>query len=195
MAIERGVDWGRPGQLPAAAPVASSDREAAAFYDRGQKVIGVRAGDLARTLGVRESFTADKAAQLLPVDVLRVALDGGSELTAVAHVSIGRWLSSGFTLIMNAAFVGDRNAAPRAHPGDGKANIVSFEMNLIDRVKARSRMRNGSHIPHPGVGLKRVSDGLLTFKSSQRVALDGVAVGRARSVAFRIEPEALTVGV
>jgi len=193
--IERGKAWGSSGELPKGAPVAESDAEAAQLFSQAQ-IIGLHYGDLARTLGVRPGSPPSATQQLLPIDVVSVQLDEAQTFRAVAHVQIGyRWRQPPFVALMNAAFIGDCNLAPRAHPGDGKIDVVTMSLRPADRIKAWRRMATASHLPHPDIRVERRTGGTVEFGRALPVLVDGKPVGKARSVTYSIEPEPLIVAV
>ena len=200
MAIEKGQTWGTPGVLPATAPVVSSDAALAALIDpggqSGELIVGLDGGDLARTLGVRGPFDRGTAKQLLPVDAILIELDDGSMYVCVAHTVAGDLLRTrGTVAIMNAAFIGPYNLAPRAHPGDGKADVVGFDLGLADRFKARSRMATGAHVPHPHIPVNRRVSGLVELGRRFRITIDGQRCGRSETLRYTVIPEAVTVAV
>jgi len=96
---------------------------------------------------------------------------------------------------MNAAFVGDRNVAPRAHPGDGVIDEVTLALPVKDRLRAWKRMVSGQHVPHPGISIRRRSEGRVCFDRALPVSVDGVACGRTRSITYQVLPSALLVAV
>lgn len=97
--------------------------------------------------------------------------------------------------IMNAAFIGTRNIAPRAHPGDGKVDVVTMQLSPSDRFKAIRRMKTGSHLPHPDISVNRRKHGKLEFSRPRPIRIDGVAKGRASAVEYTVEADAYTIAV
>jgi diacylglycerol kinase family enzyme len=200
VAIAKGEQWGHPGLLPPGAPIASSDADAASYLQTAAssatRTIGLEAGDLARTLGLRAPYDPNSSKHLVPVDALEVELDDGSVHLAIAHVVIGslRW-RRGAVAIMNAAFIGTRNIAPRAHPGDGKVDVVHLDLDLSDRAKAWKRMATGTHVPHPNVTIRQRRDGVLDLDRSSRIHVDGRSVGSSVAVRYRVIPGAIVVAV
>ena len=196
MVIGKGQDWGYGGHLPDDAPVVSSDAEAARLIGGGHEVIGVTGGDLARTLGIKAPYDRTALKHLVPIDALQIDLDDGSTHTCVAHAIIGSLvLHEHSAAVMNAAFVGRHNVAPRAHPGDGKADVVTFRLGLGDRIKAWQRMRTGTHVPHPDIDVTRRETGRVELPQRQSVRIDGRMCGRSRTLTFRVVPEAIVVAV
>lgn len=201
MPIEKGQDWGYDGSLSADAPVIGSDRDAARLVEQGLPdhlpvSVGLVAGDLARTLGVRESFDPHQGTFLLPVDAVRIQLDDESEHIAAAHAIIGNPVADRHVVVvMNAAFIGKYNVAPRSHPGDGKADVVTFRLRFSDRFKATQRMASGSHLPHPDIALRQRSDGSVQMDRPRPVWIDGRRVGRSRTMQFTVLPDAMLIAV
>ena len=201
MPIEKGQDWGYEGTLGPTAPVVGTDRDAARLVTQASPhdlpvKLGVSAGDLARTLGVRESFDPYEGNCLVPVDVLRVELEDRSEHVAAAHVIVGHPLvDRHVVVVMNAAFIGKRNVAPRSHPGDGKADVVTFRLGPTDRFKALQRMVTGSHLPHPDITLRQRGSGTVEMARPRPVWIDGRRAGRSRTLEFAVLADAMIVAV
>lgn len=196
LAIVKGQDWGRPGRLPADAPVAANDRAAAELVGGSHGVIGLQGGDLARTLGIRTPYVPSATTQIVSIDAIEVELDDGATHICVAHALIGRpVLDRTWVALMNAAFIGARNVAPRAHPGDGRIDVVSVDLDVGDRLEARRRMITGTHVPHPGIDVRRRISGRVEFPRRRWVRIDGQRCGRSRTMAFRVLPAAIEIAV
>jgi len=196
MSIAKGQEWGRPGRLPVDAPVASGDADAAGLTDGPHRIIGLDGGDLARTLGMRAPYRRGGDKQIVPVDVVEVELDDGTTHRFVAHAVLGRpFVGREATAIMNAAFIGEHNLAPRAHPGDGRVDVVRLDLPVGDRLEARRRSATGSHLPHPGVSIRSASDGRVELSGRRPVTIDGRRCGRSSSLDFRVLPGAIEIAV
>lgn len=205
MPIERGQDWGEPGGLPDDGVVVGSDAEARAVVEAARRAgerpppLGLLDGDLARTLGGTgdETRMRSAAARRLPVDLGSVLLDG-RQFWFVAHLVARRsWWRGRLVAVMNAQYRGDWDVAPRAHPGDARLDLLDVDssFSLADRVKARRRLRHGTHVPHPMLRQLRVTAWQERFDQPLAVWLDGQALGSVRDVSLRVEPDALTVVV
>jgi diacylglycerol kinase family enzyme len=96
---------------------------------------------------------------------------------------------------MNAEFLGRWDVAPRGHPGDGRVEVLDADLPLGDRVKARSRLRTGTHLPHPDIATRSVRAWQSDLAPPLDVWLDGTPMGRAEHLSVRVEPDALTVVV
>jgi hypothetical protein len=203
--IARGQAWGELGPLPDDGVVVRSDAEAAAVVAAARAEgtdpppIGLLGGDLCRTVGGRGDVArlrTDDAARLT-VDLLVVRLDDGPEHVVVAHALAHRRfaLLGPLVAVMNAAWVGEWNVAPRAHPNDGLAEVVHADLSVGDRLKARRRLPSGTHVPHPRIRVERRAACTLELGRRVPVRLDGLVAGRARRLHVRIEPDALRVVV
>jgi diacylglycerol kinase family enzyme len=204
MGIARNEDWGRRGALPASGLVVHDDAAAGALLHDARRsgsvapTVGLLGGDLCATLGGRgdaERLRSSEATRVL-VDAIEVRLDDGAPRHAVAHVIARRsWWRGRTVAVMNAAWLGRWNVAPRAHPGDGLLDLLDGDLPLGDRWKARTRLPLGTHVPHPRISVGRTRRSELAFDPPLDVWLDGVRAGRARRLEVVVLPEALTVVV
>jgi diacylglycerol kinase family enzyme len=158
-------------------------------------MFGLHGGDLHRTLGApspERRHTAD--AMRLPIDVARVVLDGETDCF-VAHLVAGRgpWFRCRTVMVMNAAFVGEANLGPRAHPGDGLLDVIDGRLGWLDRRAARRRFGSGTHVPHPDLSQARVATWSTTFDRPVPVRLDGELVGSFRRIHAELVPDAVVV--
>ncbi len=200
MTIKPGAAWGEAVPVPSDLPVVPTDRDAREFVlrqrERGSTLrpIGLGGGDLARTMGGgRERFTG--TVTKATVDLLRV--QAGERVTwAVAHVIARRaWRSGEVLFAMNAEFFGEYDVAPRSHPNDGKVDVlhVAADMSWRARRAAARRARTGTHLPHPQLTMRQVTDCSTTFTRPLVVWIDGVRWGTAPELTITVEPDALTV--
>jgi hypothetical protein len=205
MTIARGQAWGELGPLPEDGVVVRTDAGAARVVadalvaGEDPPPVGLLGGDLCRTVGGRgdESRLRSGEAARLVVDVLVVTLDGGEERVAVAHVLAHRrgWLVGPLVALMNAEWVGQWNVAPRAHPNDGQIDVVRAELSIGDRLKARSRLPLGTHVPHPDIHMSRAVSGAVELPRRTPVWIDGIRAGSARTLTWWVVPDALRIVV
>lgn len=215
MGIERGERWGTSAVLPRDSAVCADDASAAAHIGAllggGQPVVALKAGDLCATLGGRGDV-ADRLgsdAQLLPCD-LGVAEASGVEHLFVAHCllvpspnrRVGRlpWLRGPLIAAMNAAWLGPWNVAPRAHPGDGRLDVVQVDarMGLPQRLEALRRLPHGGHVPHPSVTVRRTRSSApveIALDRPLHLVLDGQDRGRVDRVTFSTIDDAFLAAV
>jgi diacylglycerol kinase family enzyme len=159
--------------------------------------IGLRGGDLCRTLGGRgdRARLGSSDAFVAPVD-LGSALVDGRQHWFVAHLVARRsWWRGRVVAVMNAQWLGQWDVAPRSHPGDGRLDVIDGDLSLRDRISARRRLLTGTHVPHADLLVSQTAAGRLHFERPMNVWLDGVDVGRASDVVYRVEPDALRVVV
>src|SRR6476620_3798113 len=128
MTIRKGVEWGTSVSRPPGLVSASTDAELAGFVARDPHgAFGLTGGDLFRSLGApvgRETM------QHLPLDVLQVRIDD-NDVLAVAHVVARRgWYRGPLLAVMNCGYIGDWNVAPRAHPNDGRVDVVEVSGSM-----------------------------------------------------------------
>jgi diacylglycerol kinase family enzyme len=200
--VEKGQPWGDHGVLPDDGVIVRSDAEARAELETARRehrpfpALGLLGGDLARTLGGR-----GEADRLRSPEAMTFRIDVGEALFDdrvhffVAHlVARTAWWGRTFAA-MNAQRLGDWVLGPRAHPGDGLLDVYEATLPIAARLAVRSRLRHGGQLPHPNIRERRVPTAQVTLARPTLVRLDGVAVGRARTVRVRVIPEALTVVV
>lgn len=204
MTVRKGEPWGGVGPAPAGAVIvrddAESNRVVAAALDAGRPVppLALLGGDLMRSLGGTgdRSRLAGEVA-ILPVDLLRVEVEGRVGW-ACSHVVVRHrsWRGE-IVLVMNGQYLGDWDVAPRAHPGDGRADVVTVDraMGWRDRLRARRRLPHGLHLPHPAITVRQVTEVDRSFDDARRVYVDGECWGSSRSLHVRVEPGLVTAVV
>ena len=156
MTVERGGAWGKAQPLPADGIIARSDADAASVIasarSRGLAVppIGLLAGDLCRTvggIGDERRLHTDEAVTL-PVDIAEVEVDG--------HRTLRRARRRPPFMVARSRVGGDErgvarrwDVAPRGTRATGCSTSSTSTLDLGDRLKARRRLRTGTHVPHP----------------------------------------------
>ncbi len=206
MSVRRGEDWGEPGELPAGAPVVSSDRDLAelAAGPDAPEVIGLVGGDLHRTLGGPHRTAEDlrrDGGTLLLIDLGEARLhrrdDTVDRVAFAAHVvartSRGPLLFGHTFIAMNSAFVGPDNLGPRAHPGDGALDLLEGRLRGWDWLRSRRRRRSGTHVPHPGLHQQRSRQVSRDLAKGARVEVDGVDAGIVIGIDVGVLPGAAKI--
>lgn len=203
MTIRKGEAWGESGGLPRHGVVVHSDAEANDVVTAARRAnepippLGLAGGDLCRTLGGRgdlDRLRSDEA-MTFPVDLGEVLLDGRLHFFVAHLVARRAWWLGELVVAMNAAFVGELNLGPKAHPNDGLLDITTGRLPVGELRRARTRARLGTHVPHPKLSMKRVATQQVSLPKPLLVRLDGRAAGAFRTLSIRVEADALTVVV
>jgi len=204
--IRKGQDWGERAPLPSDSHVVASNLELHRYLQDTLGAnpslplapIGLLGGDLCKTVGgagQRDRLTSDEAVTLA-CDLVEARLDGEQWWFASHLVARTTWLTGRLTFVMNAAWRGAWNVAPRGHPGDGRVDVFDTTMSVTDRLKGWRRVNHGGHVPHPDIAVTRVKRYEDAAGERPRlVELDGVAVGRITTIELRVFDAALPVVV
>jgi diacylglycerol kinase family enzyme len=199
MTIRKGEDWGRAVPLPDDGAVVESDRQARRLVTEARRldhpipVLGLLGGDLARSLGATGDLDRLRSenAQEMPIDLGSVLIDGRLHWFVAHLVARHRWWGGRFVVAMNAEYIGNWKVAPRAHPNDGRLDVLDGRLSFDDRLKARGRLHHGGHLPHPGIEVRQVEAVQVEFDRPTPIYLDGERCGQARTLSIRVEPDAL----
>jgi len=153
--------------------------------------VWLRGGDLHRSMGAPDRSSER---MIMAVDLGVVRIDGGDERPFAAHVVVRRWGWRGrFLVILNSAYLGTWHAGPRAHPNDGRLDVIDGALGFRQRLQARRRAATGAHLPHPALSTSRVATGEWELDHPSTVWIDGRRAGRARIIEVRIQPDAGSV--
>lgn len=190
MTIRPGEEWGTPVERPDDLGVAASDREVVSMVTEDpQRPVTVRGGDLFRSIG-----SPPKRSEMVSVDVdlIDIELDG-DPYVAVSHVLLydSLWLHR-IIVVANVSNVGNWNVAPRAHPNDGKLDVLDVpkSFGLRQRFQARRRVMHGTHVPHPDLSYERVTEASWTFDKPMPCRIDGAFPINASQVTVKVRPDA-----
>jgi len=95
----------------------------------------------------------------------------------------------------NVAHLGSWDVAPRAHPNDGRLDVVAVAatMSMRARRQARRRLRTGSHLPHPEITVTRTTTASCRPERGAVVIIDGGPARRATLVTVTVAPDAALV--
>ena len=204
MSVEKGADWGERARPPADLIVVDDSAAAVEMLtaerraNRPLPAVGLRGGDLVRTLGGPTAADLASAEEALhvTVDLGAVLVDGALHWFLDHLIARRSWLRGQVLVVANAAFVDDWNIAPRAHPGDGQFDsLETSTMSLGDRWQARSRLRTGTHVPHPAITTRRVEAVQYDFERPMPIRLDGRSIGEAAHLSVRLEPDAVDIWI
>ncbi len=209
MTIEKGGSWGEPWpadrSLDEVAEVADdaelASHLAAALDEQDDQPVPLmpRSGDLLRTIGLERPRPAAECHRY-PIDLALAHLGGSGDRDAVvlpfvAHLTVRNRPLTGIgpglsVAVMNAAWLGSLRLGPRAHPNDGLLDVTEGTVGLVQRREAGRRAATGSHLPHPALTTSRTASWTRTWPRPVTIWLDGRPVGRFRSVAVSLVPDA-----
>jgi ATP-dependent RNA helicase HelY len=203
MTIRKGEAWGEHAPLPDDGVLVASDAELHHVVEGARRAglpiptIGLLGGDLCRTLGGSgdEARLRGEEAITVVCDLGSALVDGRLHWFASSLVARGPWWRGRAFVVMNAAWLGDWNVAPKAHPGDGLLDVFDARVPVSQVLAVRGRMRLGAHLPHPQISTHRAPAAQVELERRMPVWLDGVRIAGARTISVRVEPDALTVVV
>jgi len=206
MTIRRGGDWGRLGTPPEDIPSAKSDREIGERLGDGLTTIRLCGGDMFATLGGSTSESLTPSLEL-PIDVMQISFKHSrdSELNtrlASSHCVLrainarGGWFRGSAVAVMNAQYLGKWDVAPRGHPNDGRVEVLEVDtrMSVRQRIIARSRMQTGTHLPHPDISVKSVSE-FVWSDSALTMWIDGAKIGLVQFVEIQVMKDFATLWI
>lgn len=218
MTIEKGQSWGEPAGPDLEPAVAADDAELARLALVGHRdgvpvVATVATGDLRATLGVTDDRPVGER-YVFPIDLGLATFDLDTNPQAapvpfVAHLIVGapgfpgaellgRVLGHGPPIsvaVMNAAWLGDLRLGPRAHPNDGRLDIIEGRVEFRQRRESHRRAKAGAHLPHPDLQATRAASWEGRFDRPQPVTVDGVDRGHSSSILVEVIPDAVLVVV
>tara|TARA_B100001559_G_C16493144_1_gene619391 strand:- start:1904 stop:2512 length:609 start_codon:yes stop_codon:yes gene_type:complete len=200
MNIEKGRSWGSLSPLPPEGVIIKTNKELLEKVNDCKRqgidlpTFGLLGGDLWRTLGGRRAEERLYGGEATTLDIdLGCALLDGKIFWFCAHMFIGSKLKGEKIFISNVAHYGKMNPAPKAHPGDGKFDMLEVKLSPFQTFKAVKRVSAGTHIPHPGIKYRQVSSEQFSFGKKLSIEIDGKNIGKFSTVSIRIENEALRV--
>lgn len=99
-------------------------------------------------------------------------------------------------LIANGEFLRGADLIPRGHPGDGRAEVQVYSVEPSQRRALRSRVANGTHVPHPGIrqGSGRRIE-VIAADRTLALELDGVDATPTPHLHVTVIPEAFLLVV
>ncbi len=121
-----------------------------------------------------------------------VTLDSGVRFGFTSWVSLGRPYRRGSQVVLNIPFYSGDRLSLRSHPNNGSLEAFEFDLGLRHRRQFVDRLKSGAHLPHPSVRSKRFRAENIDLSAPQEVIVDGVSVGKAKSVSFEVIQDAFT---
>ncbi|MGH2690308.1 MAG: diacylglycerol/lipid kinase family protein, partial [Actinomycetota bacterium] len=98
-------------------------------------------------------------------------------------------------VVANGQFVQDgRPVAPRAHPGDGKFDVLIAKGTKREYVETLTKMPKGFHLPSPTIREYMAATVSIETRVPVPVGADGVPVGETPA-SFTLHPSALRLKI
>jgi diacylglycerol kinase family enzyme len=97
-------------------------------------------------------------------------------------------------VVANGQHLRANDLVPRGHPGDGRIETQVYAVAGSERAEMRARLRQGTHLPHPGI--RQSAGTVVEVTISGRPApleVDGVTVTPATNVRVTVLPGALAL--
>jgi hypothetical protein len=218
--ISKGEPWGRPHAGPADVEVAGDDADLAlglATHAGGLVAWVPRPeADLARALGLRPGARIGPPTWALPLDLLRVA--GPDSRVAANAVVLGagpggarfldRWVTLRVTVddrtvvegrqaigvvVANGPFLAGARASLRAHPGDGRLDVLVLALARGQRREMRRRLATASHVPHPDLVTATGRRVVVESDRALPLTIDGRVAGMAARLEVVVHPAVANV--
>ncbi len=206
MVIKRGEDWGQRVLRPDDLLVFKNDAQANDCLTKqfksslANQSIAILKSNVARSLGLDGSNFSSETMLRTSFDVIEVEIsshDGATSRRCFLGNALIRdsWRRGAITGIFNASFIAGRDWAPRAHPNDGKLDVLSVDeaMSLRQRITAHRLSRSGSHLPHPHLRYLQSQSYVATDLEGATLTVDSVDFGAVESCSFRVIPDAVSI--
>jgi diacylglycerol kinase family enzyme len=199
MSISKGSEWGVNAPFPPNTPIARSNVELRQFVVEGTHTIGLRGGDLWRTVGGASAGSRllqndpDNLPSHFPVDLVDVTIDEEKVHRFVTHLIGYNFTRQNWIAAMNVDFWRSYQLGPHAHPGDGVIDVYTGELQPGELAKVAPRAKTGTHVPHPRIVLARNDQPVVTLKSPLQLRADDERIGKGRRLQFSVVPDAITV--
>lgn len=199
MTIEKGKEWGEEVLIQQPPPVIDTDAGLARVAKHS--IVSLSRGNVFDALGHPRPVVAGETRQRVSIDALicniEIQNSPPTRVLAASDIVIGKYVEvfhqqSEHLVITNAGMMRGRNFAPRSHPNDGKFDVVMFarEMSVRQRLQARSRLKTGTHLPHPYIKVSQATQFQYERLSrNQTLRIDGIAIPDWVSISIAIEPD------
>ena len=206
MVIKRGEDWGQRTFRPNDLMVFDNDAQANRYLTQQLQSsspthsIAILQSNIARSLGLNGSDLNVENMLKTSFDAIEVEFSDSSgkisHQRCLGNALIrNRWRRGSITGVFNTSFIAGRDWAPRAHPNDGKLDILLLDdaMGLRQRVTAYRLSKSGSHLPHPHLKYLQSQSYVVTDLETATLTLDSVRFGEVKSCRFRVIPDAVSI--
>jgi hypothetical protein len=205
MPISPGSKWGEEIVPPTAIRSFGSDRElGTALRDNSlnsqpQGALHLVSDDFRSLLGLKE-LTKRTTAIKIRIDALAISYTdkhgGTHQDVCIGSLHIGRPLRGTLNIVTNTGWWRGHDIAPRAHPNDGKLDIVEVArtMTARQRITAWRRSLVGTHLPHPNIAYSQ-SDFYSWSGKLSNLTVDGEKLGKVSHVQCRVQSDCTEIMV
>ena len=188
-------NWTEEFLIDEAFPIAKSDQEIVSLVNSGITLMRLASGNIHRTLGGKgnSNVALPTTGTLCHIDLGCIQL-ANERFYFASHCSLRRnYFSTKGVLVMNAEFYKNRRVSVRGHPGDGKFEVLTSELKLIQYLLASKRSESGNHLPHPDLKVRSTAQYEVSFPHQMRVYADGRLIGRSDEVEISVVSRAVKV--
>ena len=206
MVIKRGEDWGHRVLHPDDLLVFENDVHANEYLTKQfqsslpNQSIAILNSNIARSLGMNGSDLSVEKMLKTSFDAIEVEISDCDDQIS-CEIFLGNalirnsWRRGAITGVFNTSFIAGRDWAPRAHPNDGKLDVLLIDeaMSLRQRITAYRLSRSGSHLPHPHLKYLQSQSYVASDPETAILTVDSVEFGAVKSCSFRVIPDAVSI--
>lgn len=205
MTIKRGQDWGQLVERPDRLHIFDDDSSFGSFLSDNRALdwssmnFAILKSEAARDLGLSGARTDSSQMLRTSFDLIEVqAQVGDLRITRflVGQAVLGNGFFRGRTVgVFNVSFHAGRDWAPRAHPNDGKMDVVEFakDMKFAQRFAAYRKLKTGSHLPHPDISYHQSNQYQFDDLRATRLTVDSLDLGAVKTCTFQVIVDAVTL--
>ena len=205
MTIKRGQDWGQLVERPDRLQIFDDDSSFGSFLSDNRALdwssmnFAILKSEAARDLGLSGARTESSQMLRTSFDLIEVqAQVGDLRITRflVGQAVLGNGFFRGRTVgVFNVSFHAGRDWAPRAHPNDGKMDVVEFaeDMKFAQRFAAYRKLKTGSHLPHPDISYHQSTAYEYDDLRATRLTVDSLDLGAVKTCTFQVIVDAVTL--
>jgi len=190
-------EWAQRTEISKPLLTAKSDREIIDLFIRGEEIVKLQSGNIHRTLGGKHKDGREDTASgtICNIDLGYVKFDNTEHFFA-SHCSIReRRFSTKGVLVMNSQWYKKRRVAVRAHPSDGKVDLIYSNLSIPQYYLAAKRAESGSHLPHPDLRTQSREKEAAIFPRPMLIFADGSLIGRSSKIMIGVAHRAIKVVV
>jgi diacylglycerol kinase family enzyme len=96
-------------------------------------------------------------------------------------------------VVANGEYLRGLDVVPRGHPGDGRFEVHVYAVPPAERRRMRSRLRTGTHVPHPGIMTAQGMHVVVQWDGPVRQEIDGAGRPPTRALEVTLGAGELTL--